>query len=62
MRKKLPYGKQYIDKKDISVISKALKKSLVTTGPMVNFLKIRLKILLNLILLLYVIVVPQLFS
>ena len=43
MRKKLPYVKQYIDKKDISVISKALKKSLVTTGPMVNFFENKIK-------------------
>ena len=28
----IPYGKQYIDKKDISEVSKSLKEKLITTG------------------------------
>jgi hypothetical protein len=28
----IPYGRQYIDSKDIRLVSKALKEDLITTG------------------------------
>ena len=34
--KYIPYGRQYIDKKDISFVVKSLKNDLITTGPFVN--------------------------
>ena len=30
--KTIPYGRQYIDSKDIRLVSKALKEDLITTG------------------------------
>jgi dTDP-4-amino-4,6-dideoxygalactose transaminase len=47
--KVIPYGRQYIDKKDESIVSKALKEDLITTGNYVkkfekkisNFLKVK---------------------
>ena len=32
----IPYGKQYIDRSDIKLVSNSLKESLITTG---NFVK-----------------------
>ena len=32
----IPYGKQYIDKKDKLVVSEALSNNLITTGPYVK--------------------------
>ena len=34
--KLIPYGKQYIDKNDISFVVKSLKNNYITTGPFVN--------------------------
>ena len=45
--KYIPYGRQYIDKDDISFVTKSLKNDLITTGPFVklfekrNFQKIK---------------------
>ena len=35
----IPYGRQYIDKKDINSVSNVLKKDLITTGPLVDQLE-----------------------
>ena len=34
--KYIPYGRQYIDKDDISYVNKSLKNDLITTGPFVK--------------------------
>ena len=36
MNKIIPYGKQFIDKKDIDLVAKTLKSSFLTTGPLVD--------------------------
>ncbi len=36
MKKIIPYGKQYIDSKDIKIVSETLKKDKITTGPLVE--------------------------
>lgn len=43
MNKTIPYGKQYIDKKDIINFSNSLKKEKITTGPLVETFEIKLK-------------------
>ena len=45
MYKNIPYGSQFIDNEDISLVSKSLKKNLITTGEYVkNFEKKNIKI------------------
>ena len=49
MRNNIPYGRQYLDKADIELVSKSLQESLITTGKFVkkfenkvsNFLKVK---------------------
>ena len=49
MTTRIPYGKQYIDKSDLQMVSKSLKEPLITTGNFVkkfennlsNFLKVK---------------------
>ena len=36
MISKIPYGRQYIDKNDLSKVSKSLKQPLITTGNFVD--------------------------
>lgn len=36
VNKKIPYGRQYIDKEDQAYISKSLKDDLITTGRFVK--------------------------
>lgn len=43
MRKIIPYGKQYIDKKDIINFSNSLKKEKITTGPYVEIFEKKIK-------------------
>ena len=33
---KIPYGKQFIDRNDISNVANALKKDLITQGPLID--------------------------
>ena len=33
---KIPYGKQFIDKNDVSNVVNALKKDLITQGPLIE--------------------------
>ena len=39
----IPYGKQYIDKNDKLLVSKALSNNLITTGPYVKKFEKKLK-------------------
>ena len=43
MNKIIPYGKQYIDKKDISAVVKSLKQDKITTGKNVDLFENKLK-------------------
>ena len=36
MTSKIPYGRQYIDKKDLLMVSSSLKEQLITTGKFVK--------------------------
>ena len=36
MKKKINYGKHYIDKLDVNLVIKSLNKNLITTGNYVN--------------------------
>ena len=36
MTSKIPYGRQYIDKKDLLMVSSSLKEPLITTGKFVK--------------------------
>ena len=39
MKKMIPYGKQYLDQKDILSVKQSLKEPLITTGKSVKNLK-----------------------
>ena len=43
----IPYGKQFIDSKDIRAVSKALKDKIITTGKVVEKFENTLKKYLN---------------
>ena len=46
-KKILNYGSQYIDKDDIKIVSKSLKKKFLTSGPLVNKFENNLKNFFN---------------
>lgn len=45
--KHIPYGRQFIDNKDIKLVTKSLSNDLITTGPFVKKFEINLKKYLN---------------
>ena len=42
LKKKIPYGKQTIDKNDIILVSESIKSELITTGPYVDRFELEL--------------------
>jgi dTDP-4-amino-4,6-dideoxygalactose transaminase len=59
--KYIPYGKQHIDNKDKNLVLNSLSKNLITTGPLLKSLRKKLKNILNVNMLMYVVVEQQLF-
>ena len=45
MTKLIPYGKQFIDNKDLREVNKVLKSNFLTTGPLVEKFEKKLVIL-----------------
>ncbi len=43
MIKKIPYGKQFIDNKDINLVKQSLKGKYITTGNFVNLFEKEIK-------------------